>query len=66
MQYQLNDPDRDNLAEVRRNAQHRRAEEMGMLLRHFLWRRRRLRSIDSVTSVRAATPDAVRYAGGAR
>lgn len=66
MQYQPNDPDRDNLAEVWRNAQHRRAEEMGMLLRHFLWRRRRLRSIDSVTRVRAATPDAARYAGGTR
>jgi hypothetical protein len=66
MQYQLNNPDRDSLAEAWRNAQHRRAEEMGMLLRHFLWRRRRLKSIESVTRVRAATPDAAHYARGVR
>ena len=64
MQYQLNN--RDSVAEVWRNAQHRRAEEVGMLLRHFLWRRRRLKSIVSVTRVRAATPDAAHYARGVR
>jgi hypothetical protein len=68
MRDQLNDPDRDNQAEVWRNAQHRRAEDIAMWLRHFLGKRRHPhQSIrNSVTTAAATTPDAARYAGGAR
>jgi len=44
MQHNL---DRDDLAEVWRNAQHRRAEDIGSWLRCFFERRRQLESIDT-------------------
>ena len=47
MLHEKNDFNCDDLAEICRNAQHRRAEDIGGWLSYFFEKRRQLRSIDA-------------------